>query len=178
MRGGWQSLVAHPTEPKTALLIGSTKLFKTVDGGKHWRLLSESSSRLPQIIKLSFDKQKTDTLLALTSVGLFRSEDGGVQWVSLNKNLPQEVQNKLNAQFHKSDLVISSINSGAIYLSFQEEGFFSGTGQKPISSIYKSEDWGDSWQLLQAQFKANNVLLSPESGVLFVSNDEGVFELK
>ena len=181
MRGGWQFIATHPTLPKTALLVGSTQIYKTSNGGKHWDLLVELPTGIPKVYQLAYSKLDPETVYALTRVGLFRSHDGGRSWVSLNVSLPQEVKAALTnpkVDFTQSDLVTSHQSLNTLYLSVQARIVGGFEDEMILNKVYLSEDKGESWRQVGGDIKGEQLILSPETDTPFISSLLGTFELK
>lgn len=81
-----QTVTLDPTAPQTAYAVfGDTegkknRLFKSVNGGATWRLLSSGSLNGRFLLTLAVDPLAPQTLYAGCRDGLFLSRDGGATW--------------------------------------------------------------------------------------------------
>jgi len=118
-------------------------VYKTIDGGKTWNkvlYINENTG----ISDLAIDYGNSQVLYAgayehrrlpwiYTSggqgSGLYKSTDGGVTWKKLTKDLPEGVVGRIGLDTSRS-------NPGVVYALIEHrEG-----------SVFRSEDWGESWK--------------------------------
>jgi photosystem II stability/assembly factor-like uncharacterized protein len=71
------------------------KLWRTDDGGGHWRLIYSSKSDLDHIV--SFDYVDADLAWIITFEHLYKSEDGGATWIEQNDPLPSKPKGQLSS---------------------------------------------------------------------------------
>lgn len=88
-------------------------IYKTMDYGKNWELLTTGSNGLPadyptRVIRE--DPNKEGVLYAGTEFGLFISLNDGVTWNAFNNNLP--VTPITDMKIHQDDLVMSTMGRG------------------------------------------------------------------
>jgi photosystem II stability/assembly factor-like uncharacterized protein len=78
---GRSGLVEHPTDPDVLLAVapGLPLLMRSVDGGRHWHLLSQviDEGTLGDFV---LAPSEPDRVYAISSRGVLRSDDGGRQW--------------------------------------------------------------------------------------------------
>jgi photosystem II stability/assembly factor-like uncharacterized protein len=74
----------------TYLLAGGNGgLYRSTDGGRHWRLSMRGLPIDPYVYGLVVDPHRPGRVFAsLNSDGVFRSDDGGQHWIPVNTDLP------------------------------------------------------------------------------------------
>ncbi len=88
-------------------------IYKTVDYGKNWTLLTNGSNGMPNNFPTRVvreDPEKEGVLYAGTEFGLFISRNDGQSWESFQQNLP--VTPVTDIQVYRNDLVISTMGRG------------------------------------------------------------------
>lgn len=84
-------------------------IFKTIDGGKSWTLISANLPEKAYVQVVREDPKNTDLLYAGTELGLFASYNGGTNWIQLNlKNLPNVSVHDILVHPRENDLVIAT----------------------------------------------------------------------
>jgi photosystem II stability/assembly factor-like uncharacterized protein len=123
-------------------------VFRSRDGGATWEKVLYKSERAGAV-DLCLDAQNPDivyvsiwqcqrTFWELSSggpdSGLWRSNDGGTTWteISLNKGFPQSLKGKIG-------VAASPVKAGRVWAIVEA---------KDASGLYRSEDFGATWQLL------------------------------
>lgn len=113
-------------------------LFKTVDGGKSWQLLYENKEPKGFFNSIDFWDKNTGLMLGDPVNGFYvvlKTLDGGKTWRRINKNkLPKMLPNE--AAFAASGNTLITGEEGNAWIV---TGGFS-------ASVYKSEDFGESWE--------------------------------
>src|SRR5262245_36705942 len=130
--GSFLSLIADNQNPGT-LYVGArnTGVFKTTDGGAHWRSAGLGGGL--SVIALAI-AQDASALYALAGfdnldgrfvdVKVFKSRDGGESWTAASSSLPSEC--------YLGALVVDSQHSGTLYVS-------------ACGSVFKSTNAGETW---------------------------------
>ena len=113
------AVVIDPAHPSTLYCTGPRGLFRSDDGGRHWRLLARTSgdgaASLIEVLAAG-----PGVLFATTANILERSTDGGVTWTEIFHDLPIDVQ-------------VSRTDPRRVYLMTSRY------------EIFQSTDGGDSW---------------------------------
>jgi len=110
-------------------------IFKTSDGGAVWQQLpaTAGNSDFRYVNRIVVHPQHPDTVLAATRTGVFRSLDGGVSW-----------QKVFNRGYSVHQIVANPKNFNSLFACVYNLG------------IFKSQDMGDSWELVSEEFTDPN----------------------
>ncbi len=154
-------LVVHPTNPDIVFVAGlghpyganeQRGIFKTTDGGKSWKKVLYINHNTGAI-QVEFDPNNPEVLFADMwehqegpwenarfsgpNSGLYKSTDGGENWRKLTKGLPTAEQG-----LGRIGVGIAPGNSNIIFATVDA---------RQGGGIYKSEDAGESWKLVNTQ---------------------------
>ncbi|MGB2085534.1 MAG: VPS10 domain-containing protein [Flavobacteriaceae bacterium] len=145
----------HPTNPEVFYVAvqgaqygpsSSRGIYRTTDGGKNWKKVLYVDKTVGAA-SLSMDKNNPRILYAAMwdhlrtpwqmrsggpGSGIYKSTDGGDKWTRLENGLPKE--------FGKAGVSVSRANSELLYLNLE--------GEIDASGVYRSEDAGNTWQLV------------------------------
>lgn len=149
------------------LLYGKSEdkgLYRSYDGGGTWEkvlFISDSTS----VIDVAIDYDSPNVVYAATwerirrpwgrsyggvTSGIWRSLDGGDTWEQLVDNLPVN-----NPETGRIGLATTRAQSGLVFATFTSN---------PISNrfagVYKSEDFGNTWERVDDSFSLSNVFAS------------------
>ena len=123
---------------------GERGLYKSIDGGKSWKLTLESNE-WTGVTDIVIDPRDENTLYAATwqrhrniaayigggeGTALYKSTDGGETWLKLTKGLPETNMGKIG-------LAISPINPDVLYAAIELD--------RKKGAVYRSSDQGASW---------------------------------
>jgi photosystem II stability/assembly factor-like uncharacterized protein len=145
----------HPDNPDIVFIAAIGNVFgpspergvyRTLDGGETWDnvlFLSEKTGAVdlefcpdnPDEIYASMwhcERKPWTIISGSTEGGIFKSSDGGDNWIHLTEGLPQDL-------IGKSDLAVSSADSGRIYVLMEAA---------PGGGLYRSDDRGQSFTLV------------------------------
>lgn len=192
-RFNWSSpLVLSPNNPRT-LYFGGNHLFKSVDRGNTWRIISPDLSgnnpdwRNPTqsgyltnsvtggenhftIITIAESPKNEAIIWAGTDDGyLHVSQDGGVNWKEVGQSLPG-----IDSRVWVSRVTPSSFKEGRCYITLDNHR---NDDMKPY--VFVTEDYGESWKdishNLPADFSAYVIKEDPvQPSLLFVGTEEAV----
>lgn len=147
-----------PADAQTIYLGGAEGLFRSIDGGNDWALLSREL-RYPHLLlvdpadPLCLYAACRDTSSFLPRPAVYRSDDGGRSWKRLTRGLGEE---RIFA------LTSDPCRRGALYA-----GSWAGR-------VYQTEDWGEHWQPISAGAVRSGVTGAPSTvGQLLVSPTDG-----
>ncbi len=197
-------VLTHPANPDIVYVAsqghlwghsGEQGLFKTTDGGRSWRKLTNG---LPDdgrtgATDVKMDPSNADVLYAAfwerirrphrfdsggPNGGIFRSTDGGETWVKLTNGLPEEPTGKIGLAVYRRDprIVMAIVEHG-----FQPTQRVNGAPNPEYSDmsilgagIYRSDDGGENWEYVSRYnnrpFYYSHIYISPE-------NDQFVYVL-
>jgi len=74
------ALALDPRQPTTVFAANGRSLVRSLDGGIHWKTLTNGIENASFTAALKVDPQRPATVYAGTTKGVFRSADGGASW--------------------------------------------------------------------------------------------------
>ena len=117
----------HPTKPKLIYVATEEAVYKTRDGGRSWKRLSEGLTRV-RVMNLVIDPQLPANVFAGTLAdGVYKSPDGGRRWLPRNAGIQ-----KGTISANVNQLVFDPIDSQILY---------AGT----TVGVFQTMDAGQSW---------------------------------
>lgn len=125
---GFFSIAINPKHSKQVYAVGFGGIFKSEDGGFHWKLLTQFYQSLSKIV---IDPRQPNVMYAAGLAGFYKSNDGGLSWEYLYIDLP--------AGIPVNQVVIDPADSNIIYASAYNDLFYIAAG------IFVSIDGGDTW---------------------------------
>ena len=134
-----------------------SRIYKTVDGGKSWKLQYSDTRPGFFLDSLACDSPKYCVALSDPVEGKFLvlSTDDGEHWKELPRDrMPAALTSE--GAFAASGTAIALCNGGAIYF---------GTGGGKVARVFRSRDRGRSWSAVETPIAAGN----PSSGVFSVA---------
>jgi photosystem II stability/assembly factor-like uncharacterized protein len=161
LRFNWQTPIHLSKHNKEIFYIGSNKLHRSLDRGDNYETISKDLTKggikgdVPYGTLTSIDESpfKFGLLYAGTDDGLIHiSHDGGNSWENISDSLPQDLWvSRVYASRHDSAVVYASLNG------YRWDHF--------DSYIYKSTDYGNTWQKLGRNLPAEPVNVIKEDPV-------------
>ncbi|KKW22279.1 MAG: hypothetical protein UY71_C0009G0012 [Parcubacteria group bacterium GW2011_GWB1_52_7] len=135
-------LIGNPADGANYFALTSHgEMFRTYDRGVSWARLSEGYRKYPKADKItdfSIDKLQPSVIYTASQYGLLRSENAGGVWNPVDIIVPPQAS-----------------GVGAIEVSPKDsQKLLAGAGSK----VYKSDDFGEHWQVISLP-TANNVRL-------------------
>ena len=158
---------------------GSTRLWRTTDNGKRWRVISPTFDGTPiSAIAISRGKKRV-MFVGTTGGGIFRSEDGGLNWSQTLSSVDIPERAITDIQFHPKfhGTVVATVASSGIRSSGVD---LQTGGDLPYGHVFRSEDFGDTWKDID-NGKLPNVVYyaaayqSAKPYRLFIAGDVGVW---
>ncbi|MBN1352001.1 T9SS type A sorting domain-containing protein [candidate division KSB1 bacterium] len=138
---GLHAIAINPTNHLTLYAGTACGIFKSVDGAENWTQVNSNNTT-----SIAIDPNNTNILYATANL-LLKSENAGDSWDDLGVGING-----------KADIVIDPQNSNIIYLSSYWVSW------NETGGIYKSQDAGLSWELLQsAQYGVGCLAISSGS---------------
>ncbi len=116
-------VAVHPTEPNTVWVVGSTKLYRSTDGGvsfPHISMEGQAPFRL-----LTNHLSPSTVYVGCSNNGVFKTTNAGDSWSDITGNLPFSVQ----------DLSLGGSSMETLWAGVNSE-----------QNVYRSIDAGVSWQ--------------------------------
>jgi photosystem II stability/assembly factor-like uncharacterized protein len=137
--GEVDAVAVAPSNPQVAYALSGVGLFKTLDGGVSWTLVSRQGVSGPPVY-LVVDPTDPDTLYGGDYSGVFKSADGGLTWSRASKGLPPT--NSFTPGRVVSALAIDPTDPQTLYVGVL---FESPDGCDDGEGIYKTTDGGSTW---------------------------------
>ena len=152
--GDLHSLAVDPTNPDKVMVGGHEGAAMSKDGGKTWRQVPDLEGADPMGWVISPDDPSK--MYVGGHPGFYRSEDGGESFSQDNSGLP-------GTDVH--GLGMDPQNPKTLYAYISQEG------------LYRSEDAGGSWELVNEEFGAMGpVLVDPRNPkTLYLAGMDGGF---
>lgn len=157
--GSVRAIAIDPENPDILYAGTSGGVYRSEDGGEHWQLTSRDFTY--PISALALDPGHPHELYAGTlTLGFFKSEDSGHSWRRLDFG----------------EYKMPGIKTLTITPPVAPDGdttVYAGT----TSSLFRSIDRGDTWQLLRYFYYINAVAVHPQQRwVLYVGTDSGLYK--
>jgi photosystem II stability/assembly factor-like uncharacterized protein len=155
-----RALAASPSNPKI-LVAGTLKgVYRSIDGGEHWQLISpEGSKELHEVESIALDPVDPQIIYAGTWHLPWKTTDGGAHWATIKQGVIEDSD--------VFSIIVDPKNSKVVYAS-------------ACSGIYKSEDSGEKFQKLQgipSTARRTRVLMQDPKNlnIVFAGTTEGLF---
>jgi photosystem II stability/assembly factor-like uncharacterized protein len=180
--GGWNqwtsmgpggNTIAVAIDPVTPSTIYTARLnegavFKSTDGGAHWRASNIGPDAPPFVMALAVDPRAPATVYAGTNGidvwGVFKSTDGGVHWSPSSQGFPPALNNRSSGV---TILVLAPQNPATLY---------AGT----TVGLFKSTDAGGVWNAHNTGLSDLSVwalaIDTQNPSTLYVATTDGVFK--
>jgi len=175
LRYNWRTPMLMSKHNSDILYIGAQKVFRTMNKAETWEAISEDlTSNLPNgnvpystITCIEESPLKFGLLYVGTDDGNVQvSKDGGFSWSLKNAGLPSKKW--------VTSIYPSAFDEPTVYLSltgYREDDF--------TTYVYKSENFGDTWERINGQIEdeaVNVVLEDPvNQGLLYLGTDHGTY---
>lgn len=161
MRGqSVRALAAAPSDPKIMVAGTLQGVFRSVDGGDRWKLISPADSvEIHNIQSLAVDPADSAVIYAGTWHLPWKTKDAGENWSNMKEGIIDDSD--------VFSIIVDPLAPQTVYAS-------------ACSGIYKSEDAGDQFRKIQgipSSARRTRVLLQDPSDlkVVFAGTTEGLF---
>ncbi|WP_010134057.1 WD40/YVTN/BNR-like repeat-containing protein, partial [Ochrovirga pacifica] len=141
----WMSSMSNITaknprgdEGKKFMHIG--KLWKTTNGGKSWKLITNGLPEKIQVCRIIVNPTQTDQLFAASNYGLFVSQNGGKKWKQIKGVFDSDIIMDMDFYYHKTS------GKFQLYVIDQTQYHPVGKTTKTSGGILMSEDEGKTWK--------------------------------
>jgi photosystem II stability/assembly factor-like uncharacterized protein len=155
-----RALAAAPSNPKI-LVAGTLKgVYRSVDGGEHWGLISpEGSQEIHEVESIAIDPANPEIIYAGTWHLPWKTTDGGANWASIKQGIIEDSD--------VFSIILDPKDSSVVYAS-------------ACSGIYKSQNGGEKFQKVQgipSTARRTRVLMQdPQNlNIVFAGTTEGLF---
>ena len=180
----------HPTDPNTVWVAANGDIFKpsaergvfkTTDGGKHWRktlFVSDSTGAMdveiqpgnPSVVYAwmsRIERKPWSIISGSREGGFYKSTNGGDSFTRITAGLPGEL-------IGKGNLAVTAANPSRIYALIEA---------KPGGGLYRSDDGGQTWvqvnaqgSLVQRPFYYTTLGADPTNADVVYAGAEGFFK--
>jgi hypothetical protein len=155
-------VLLDPADPETVWLsIGANydghRLYKSVTGGREFRVVGHESSGLPAggIFSLVLDPSSPIgarvLYAAVTGHGVYKSNEGGLTWTASNEGLPADSRNP-------AQIALDPRNPHRLYLAGNAH-VHRDTRRRVPGYIARSDNGGQTWQIVKPRVEAQCVLV-------------------
>jgi photosystem II stability/assembly factor-like uncharacterized protein len=155
-----RSLTAAPSNPNI-IVAGTLKgVYRSTDGGDHWKLISpEGSHELHEVESIAIDPVNPDIIYAGTWHLPWKTVDGGQHWTNMKEGIIDDSD--------VFSIIVDPKDSKTVYAS-------------ACSGIYKSQSAGDKFQKVQgipSTARRTRVLMQDPKNlnIVFAGTTEGLF---
>ena len=155
-----RALTASPSNPKI-LVAGTLKgVYRSIDGGEHWQLISPAGSKeLHEVESIALDPVDPQIIYAGTWHLPWKTTDGGEHWASIKQGVIEDSD--------VFSIIVDPKTPQVVYAS-------------ACSGIYKSEDSGGKFQKMQgipSTARRTRVLMQDPKNlnIVFAGTTEGLF---
>ncbi len=168
--GGWiGELIADPANPSTVYALTGSSVFKSVNSGAGWNLISTGLTG--GFHGFAIDPKTPSTLYLLGEAGIYKSINGGTSWSHFNNGLPS-----LYHVYHTGALVVDPFNPSTLYTTVWVD---TATGGE--TRVYKTIDGGGNWSLLPGtglqKSGIENLFIDPSTpSTLYASSAYGILK--
>ncbi len=156
------------------IYVGSTFIYKSLDGGKTWSNITGSETRNPnKYVHLDFhDLEFSGNILyAGTDGGIYKTPDGGSTWNNLSKGMGIKEFYRLGTSKSNPDLIVAGAqdNGTSIYKNGTWYEWLGSDGMEALvhptneNILYGSQQYGD-WHKTTDGGKTRNSHDAPEFG--------------
>lgn len=172
-RNWYTPYVLDPTDP-ARLYLGAERVYRSNDRAVTWTPISPDLTNGSQgttglvygtITSLSVSPQDPQIIWVGTDDGnVWVTTNAGDSWTSISTGLPERWVTSITADPN---------DAATAYITFS--GYRFGTD---MSHIYKTDDFGTTWQNLNGNLPdipVNDLVLHPDHGTLFLATDVGTY---
>lgn len=155
-----RALTLSPSDPKVLVLGALDGVFRSVDTGKTWTLISPASSNeLHEIESIAIDPKDPRTIYAGTWHLPWKTIDGGEHWTNMKQGIIDDSD--------VFSIIVDPANAQNVYLS-------------ACSGIYRSTNAGDQFTKVQgipSTARRTRVLMedAKQTGIVFAGTTEGLW---
>jgi photosystem II stability/assembly factor-like uncharacterized protein len=154
------ALTIAPSDPKILLIGALDGIFRSIDGGNTWKLISpDKSKELHEVESIAVDPKDPRIIFAGTWHLPWKTTDGGEHWTNMKQGIIDDSD--------VFSIIVDPTNPQSVFLS-------------ACSGIYHSTDDGNSFAKVQgipATARRTRVLMedSTQANVVFAGTTEGLW---
>ena len=162
LTGEWITpFIMHPKYPNI-LYAGYDKIYKTINGGKSWKALSDFQDGSDKLRAIAIAPANDKILYIATRYDVYKSPDDGKSWINITSGLPS---------LYKTAIAVAETNPDKLWIIMS--GFEEG------KKVFKSDNGGQSWNNYSSglpNLPVNNITYQKSSNDgLYLATDIGVY---
>ena len=162
LTGEWITpFIMHPKYPNI-LYAGYDKIYKTINGGKSWKALSDFQEGSDKLRAIAIAPANDKILYIATRYDVYKSPDDGKSWINITSGLPS---------LYKTAIAVAETNPDKLWIIMS--GFEDG------KKVFKSDNGGQSWNNYSSglpNLPVNNITYQKSSNDgLYLATDIGVY---
>lgn len=162
LKGAWITpIVMHPKYPNI-LYAGYHKVYKTINGGKSWKVLSDFQTGNNNLLAMAIAPSNDKVLYIATRSEVYRTSDDGESWISITSGLPSS---------SRTAIAVSETNHNKLWITV--------SGFEAFKKVYQSDDGGQTWYNYSEglpNLPVNNIVYQKSSNNgLYIATDIGVY---
>ncbi len=162
LTGEWITpFIMHPKYPNI-LYAGYDKIYKTINGGKSWKALSDFQDGSDKLRAIAIAPANDKILYIATRYDVYKSPDDGKSWINITSGLPS---------LYKTAIAVAETNPDKLWIIMS--GFEDG------KKVFKSDNGGQSWNNYSSglpNLPVNNITYQKSSNDgLYLATDIGVY---
>ena len=163
------TIAVHPDDHRVILIGTQRGVYRTIDGGDHWKRMDMAEGRIVRSLRIS---QHDHNVMYAGTEGseIFRSDDGGDSWKYLS-NIDISKSHQMAFATRVMGMAIDDSDPNVMYAGME------------VGGVARSLDAGNSWEVMNHQFAKNMGLLdghgvafsSSQSDAVYYPNRTGVW---
>ena len=174
-RFNWQTPILLSPHNQDILYLGSNHLHRSLNQGDSWEQISPDLTHGGKKGNVAYGTLTTISespfafgliYIGTDDGGIHVSKDGGGSWTDITQNLPKDLWvSRVQSSSHKKERVYAALNG------YRWDDF--------TPYMYRSEDYGQSWEAITAGIPASPVNVIVEDphneNLLFAGTDNGIY---
>ncbi len=185
--GGWLTTITVVNDADNTVYVGCDVggIYKSTDHGSTWEIKNNGLS-IYYVEDIAYDPTTPTTLYVATRGGIFKSTNGGDNWVIKRTGFPSESDYNFTAPV--SNIAVDPNNPNIIYAGigvprsgYELESFHWVTSEIK-GAIYKSIDFGESWNLIRNTGITTDAMIYSlaidhnNSNIIYAATSNGVYK--
>jgi photosystem II stability/assembly factor-like uncharacterized protein len=160
--GSWITpFLMHHKYPNI-LYAGYHKVYKTINGGKSWKALSDFQTGNNNLLSMAIAPSNDKILYIATRYDVYKTTDDGKSWTNITSDLPSQ---------YKMAIAVSETNADKVWIVH--------SGFEDMKKVYRSENGGQTWENYSTglpNLPVNNIVYQNSSNDgLYIATDIGVY---
>ena len=161
--GAWETPYELDKNNSQIIYIGYDELYKTIDGGNNWNIITNNETNGGKIDEIGVSKSNSNVIYFSDGANIFSTSNGGVSWNGINSNLPFKTI---------TYIIVHPTDENKVWVTLS--GYTAG------EKVYKTVDGGNTWINISGtlpNIPVNCIVLDQNSNseTLYIGTDLGVF---